>query len=123
MTRLPILVVDDDHAASSALVALINGRGLPADAAGDLATAMALVAQRNYALAVLDYEMPEVNGLELFARLRQVRADLTGVLFTGVVTPALLKRAMDAGISRVLWKPAELEELLAIVDSHSSSGA
>lgn len=120
MTRLPILVVDDDHASSAALAALIVSRGLPADAAGDLATALALVAQRDYALAILDYEMPEADGLELFVRLRQVRAHLPGVLFTGVVTPELLAQAQDAGILRVLWKPAELSELLAIVDAHSS---
>lgn len=122
MTRLPILVVDDDHASSAALAALIVSRGLPADAAGDLATALALVAQREYALAILDYELPEADGLELFARLRQVRADLPAVLFTGVVTPELVKRALDAGISRVLWKPADLDELLATVDAHSSHG-
>ena len=123
MTRLPILVVDDDHASSSALVALITSRGTSADAAHDLATALALVAQRDYALAILDYEMPEVDGLEFFARLRQVRADLSGVMFTGVVTPELVTRATDAGFSHVLWKPADLDELLAIVESHSSPGA
>ena len=122
MTRLPILVVDDDHAASSALVALVTSRGTLADAAHDLTTALALVAQRDYALAILDYEMPEVDGLEFFARLRQVRADLPGVMFTGVVTPELLTRATDAGFLHVLWKPAELDELLAIVESHSSAG-
>jgi len=123
MTRLPILVVDDDHAASSALVALVTSRGTSADAAHDLATALALVAQRDYALAILDYEMPEVDGLEFFARLRQVRANLPGVLFTGVVTPELVTRATAAGISRVLWKPADLDELLAVVESHSSAGS
>lgn len=122
MTLLPILVVDDDHTAGTALAALITSRGVSADAAGDLETALALVAQRDYALVILDYEMPEVDGLEFFARVRQVRADLPGVLFTGVVTLALVARAMDAGISRVLWKPADLDKLLAIVDSHSSAG-
>jgi CheY-like chemotaxis protein len=122
MTRLPILVVDDDQAASSALVALIASRGLAADSAQDLATALALVSQSDYALAVLDYEMPEADGLEFFARLRQVRANLAGVLFTGAVTPELLTRARDAGILRVLWKPADLDELLRIIDAHSSGG-
>jgi DNA-binding response OmpR family regulator len=123
MLRLPILVVDDDHDASTALAALIAARGTATDLAHDAEAALALVTQRDYALAILDYQMPDVDGLQLFGRLRQVRAELTGVLFAGVVTPELAARAVGAGFSHVLWTLTDLPELLAIVESHSSAGS
>ncbi len=70
MSRLPILIVDDEPLACGMLARLLSAYGHQVDTAQDGATALELVEQNSYGLAVIDYNMPGMNGVELFRRLR-----------------------------------------------------
>ena len=74
--RLPILVVDDEADTCNLTAKLLFALGYQADAAQDGRTALRLVDCRQYGLAILDYEMPGMNGVDLFRRIRRARPDL-----------------------------------------------
>jgi FixJ family two-component response regulator len=100
-----VLVVDDDSAVRNALKFVLeiegftvrlypNGQALLDD--GNLPAVGCLV---------VDYRMPDMNGLELVERLRAGDVTLPVVLICSRLSGWLKTRAMQAGVSAVLEKP------------------
>jgi len=66
---------------------------------------------------ILDHHMPMMTGLELAAQLRQQGWRFPILLITGSPSPAIVTRAAELGIEKVLEKPPSEAELLHFVDS------
>jgi DNA-binding NarL/FixJ family response regulator len=62
-------------------------------------------------VVVVDYKMPDVDGLETASRIRHLRPEQVLILYTAFVDPDLERRARDAGVSVVLGKVEGLESL------------
>jgi DNA-binding response OmpR family regulator len=116
MSSLKILVVDDDRSNCDLVSRLLAQQGYDCDVALDGEAALELVAETPYALAVLDYQMPGMNGVELFRRVRELQPDLLGVFLTAYPSINTVFPAIDAGVERVLAKPANARELVAVVE-------
>jgi DNA-binding NtrC family response regulator len=113
---LPILFVDDDPDTCSIVATLLRAWHYEVDTANDGASALALVDQRPYALALIDYRMPGMNGVELFQRMRRRRPDVVGIFLTGFTTIDVVYPAIESGILRVLTKPVDFAELRPIIE-------
>jgi two-component system response regulator DesR len=66
-------------------------------------------------VALLDIEMPGVDGLTAAARLRDGLPDCRVVILTTFGRPGYLRRAMEAGASGFLVKDAPVEDLAATI--------
>jgi DNA-binding response OmpR family regulator len=119
--RLPILLVDDDLDTCDVMSKLLSACGYEADVALDGKTALRLAGQRQYGVAIVDYQMPGMNGVELFRQLRETQPELAGIFLTGYTTIDVVYPAVEAGILRVLSKPADFHELLPIIEEHLGS--
>ena len=64
-----ILVVDDDDAIRALVSTVLRRRGYHVDAARNGVEAMEKIAERRYALVVLDLMMPRMSGFEVLDRL------------------------------------------------------
>ena len=62
-------------------------------------------------VVVVDYKMPDVDGLETAARIRTLRPEQVLILYTAFVDPELQQRASEVGVSVVLGKVEGLESL------------
>jgi CheY-like chemotaxis protein len=62
-------------------------------------------------VVVVDYKMPEVDGLETARRIRELRPEQVMILYTAFVDPDLERRAREVGVSVVLGKVEGLESL------------
>lgn len=113
-----ILIVDDDPSNCKVISKLLSLRGYQVDTAYDGPSALDLVDRRSYGLALIDYRMPGMNGVELYRRIRQVRPGMVGVFLTGYPTIDTVFPAIEAGVQRVLAKPAVTEELFAVVEQY-----
>ncbi len=123
MSRLPILIVDDEPLACGMLARLLSAYDHQVDTAQDGATALELVQRNVYGLAIIDYSMPGMNGVELFRKMRALRPNLDGVFLTGYTTIDVVYPAIEAGILHVLPKPADFRELIAIVEEQIGAAA
>jgi len=112
-----LLVVDDDRSHSAVVVGILTRNGYEADAVDNGQSAVELAATKEFALAILDYQMPELNGVDTFQRIRELQPDLHGVLLTAYTTIDKVFPAIDSGIERVLSKPVDVHELLPVVQS------
>jgi CheY-like chemotaxis protein len=71
-------------------------------------TALQLLDQSCYRLALIDYRMPGMDGVTLFYwHIRGRRPGLVGVLVTACAGPETVTAATDAGMRRVLGKPVD----------------
>ncbi|MCE9553864.1 MAG: response regulator [Planctomycetes bacterium] len=114
-TRDRILFVDDDRSSRWLMKQLLGRWGYSVDVAGSSQEALELIEERDFVLAIMDFAMPETDGVELFRRLRELRPRLRGICLTGYATPAMRQAVLEEGLELVLEKPVVLEELAPIL--------
>jgi signal transduction histidine kinase/CheY-like chemotaxis protein/HPt (histidine-containing phosphotransfer) domain-containing protein len=120
LAGVPALVVDDNETNRHIFVELLSGWNMRAVAVDGSAAALEELDRASstgspYRLVVLDYMMPEVDGLELARRIRS-RPELGEPAMIMVSSAMGLRDAIDwkgAGIRRHLTKPVLASELFA----------
>lgn len=120
--RLPILIVDDEPDTCNLMVKFLSVLGYEAEAALDGHTALRLVDCRKYGLAIIDYEMPGMNGVDLYRRIRRARPELAAVFVTGHTTIDVVFPAVEAGVLRVFQKPVDFQELIPVLEENLAAG-
>ena len=115
-TSPEILIVDDDRSSCEIIAKILSLRGYHVDVAYDGPTALELVEKKTYGLALIDYRMPGMDGVELYRRIRQMRPDVVGVFVTGFPTIDTIYPAIAVGVERVIAKPTGSNELLQVIE-------
>ena len=110
-----VAIVDDDAAVRDSLRFLLEVIGQPVETFASAAEFLKAEKQ-NLACLILDQHMPEMTGIELAERLRADGSDLPILLITGSPSSAIVARAAELGINRVLEKPPNDEELLGFIN-------
>jgi CheY-like chemotaxis protein len=111
-----ILVVDDDRDICRNLSDILTDLGYQVEAAHDGPSALELVRQRPYDVALLDLKMPGMDGLTLYREIKKHRAGTVSMLVTAYANPATAEEALAAGAWKVVSKPVDLRMLLGLVD-------
>ncbi len=112
-----VLYVDDEEAIIFLMKRLLERQGFRVSGYTDPHEALAAVRldPDQFDLAVTDYSMPGMSGLEVAQALRELRPDLPMVLASGYITEELRARAPAAGIRELIYKPNTVEDLCAAV--------
>ncbi len=110
-----ILVVDDKQMMRDSVGSTLQRAGYGVVVASDGNTALSMVAKHRPAAVITDLKMPEMDGLELLARLRQADDQLPIVLMTafGSVNDAV--SAMKKGAFDFIQKPFEGDQLVMVM--------
>jgi len=108
-----ILVAEDDEGLGAVLVRGLREQGYVVDLVPDGETAASYLRFYQYEVAVIDWRMPKLSGLELVTRLRQTGSAVPVLMLTARDTPADRITGLDAGADDYLVKPFDFGELLA----------
>ena len=108
-----LLVAEDDPGLRSVLERGLRESGYVVDAVPDGEEALAFLRTYDYEVAVLDWRMPKVTGLEVVRELRRRGATVPVLMLTARDTPADRVTGLDEGADDYLVKPFDLGELLA----------
>ena len=119
--NLPILVVDENPNAGPVMAKLLSAWGYESDVVQEGSHALDLLEHNHYGLAIVDYSLPDMNGVELFHHMHERDPELTTILLTDHTTIDVVYPAIEAGVLRVLSKPADFVELLPILQEHLGS--
>jgi two-component system, LuxR family, response regulator FixJ len=111
-----VAIVDDDDAVRDSLQFLLEVMGYRVTTFASAAEFLD-ADQQHLACLVVDHHMPEMTGLEMAERLRADGACLPTLLVTGSPSPAIVARAFELGIARVLEKPSSDEDLLEFINA------
>ena len=117
INRPKILVVDDDPAMRRLVTKWLECDGYPVEQAGDGLEAMAAIESSCPDMLITDWNMPQMDGVQLCERVRGLRlANYVYILFLTVRSDANeLVKGLDVGADEFLSKPINREELLARV--------
>jgi two-component system response regulator FixJ len=99
-----VLVVDDDPAVRNSLKFSLEVEGFTVR---DYSCANELLRESEIADAgclVIDYHLPEMNGLEMLIRLRERRVAAPAILITSHPSASVRRHAAEAGV-RIVEKP------------------
>lgn len=112
-----VLIIDDNRDIANCVAALLRTVGHIVLPAYDGLTALALVAEFKPNVAILDLNMPGMDGFEIAKRLRAIAelSPLKIIALTGRDEPESIRATADAGFDAHLIKPTNGEDLLNAV--------
>ena len=112
--RALVLVVDDDAGMRETLADILGAQSIACDTAATAAAAQARVRAGGVSVAIVDNRLPDMPGIELADRLREIDADLPVLLVTGYASAEIAVAAVGR-VEDFLVKPVRPENLLAAV--------
>ena len=108
-----VYVVDDDQGVLGSLRFLLETDGFDVKTFRSGAALLSTVASNGAACFVIDYKMPNMNGIDLANRLRNRDIAAPIILITGYPDDSIPAKAAVAGVHHVLLKPHLEESLVA----------
>ena len=107
-----VLIVDDDNTQADMLRKMLELDGFATESFYDPVTALEKMRESPAHVVVSDYNMPEMNGVELFERLRSGHPDLVFIIITAFGTLETAVDAMKRGVHDFVTKPVDVGELV-----------
>ena len=113
-----ILVVDDDDPVRATIKLLLEDTGLySVQTAQGGEVAINLLKQQTFDLLITDYNMPGMNGYELFKRCKVIKSKLPVLFITGNnLNEEVIEKINSQGNVDCIYKPFNAESLFNIVD-------
>src|SRR5512142_285237 len=111
-----ILVVDDEDMIRDLCYHILSSEGYQVATAPTGSAALEELGRNDMDLLITDIKMPEIDGLELFERVKQLNQDIVTIFITGHGTLDTAIESLMRGVDGFVLKPFTQEELLAAVD-------
>ena len=108
-------MIDDEVNAAAALEKLLQEDGYEVSAANDARAGLSLLEKMDTDIVLTDLRMPGMDGLELLAKVKEIRPETMVILMTAYGTVKTAVRAMKLGAEDYLAKPIDVEELEVIL--------
>ena len=111
-----ILVIDDDRWTREALVSILRRAGYQVTTKESFGQELdAGQFPERYQVAVLDYHLPNLNGLEVARRLKQFQPDCRIVMISSELPNLPELAGQEAVVDRFLAKPFSKDAILEVI--------
>jgi CheY-like chemotaxis protein len=111
-----ILVIDDDPWTREALVAILRRAGYRVTAAAGFDSELAAAATTlNCQVAVVDFHLPSLNGLEVARRLKELQPECRVVMISSEPPDLFPLSGPDPVVDRFLAKPFSKDAILEVI--------
>ncbi|MDZ4793931.1 MAG: response regulator transcription factor [Bacteroidota bacterium] len=115
MTGINILIVEDEQKIADSLKQGLTENGFYTQVAYDGTMGLRLFKQGIFGLAILDINLPGINGYELCKAIRQIDPKVPVMILTAMSTVEDKIEGFDAGADDYIIKPFDFRELLVRV--------
>ncbi len=116
MAKAKILVVDDELKIRESFSDILSLEDFDVDTAQNGEEAINLIEEDFYDVALIDLNMPKVDGMEVLKYLVDHSIDTIGIILTGYATIRTAVDAMKAGAFDYLAKPVKMEEVIMVIN-------
>ena len=110
-------VIDDDEAVRDSLAFLLRSARMDVRAYESATAFLAALPEASGGCIVTDVRMPEISGVDLLRRLRELKVAMPVIVITGHGDVQLAVEAMKIGAADFIEKPFDDDVLLAAVKS------
>jgi DNA-binding NtrC family response regulator len=115
VARYKVLLVDDDSVIRSSIRHYLQLRGMHVTEADSLLTAREKFASATTDAAIVDFSLPDGDGLDLLEHFKSTDPAVPVIVLTGQGSIELAVRAIKEGAEQFLTKPVELPVLHTLV--------
>ena len=110
-----LVIIDDEVNAAAALETLLKEDGYEVARAHDARSGLGLLEKTEPDLVLTDLRMPGMDGIELLAKIKEIRPETMVILMTAYGTVKTAVKAMKLGAEDYLSKPIDVEELEVVL--------
>ena len=117
-----VAIVDDHTVVAEGIERLINESGIAGvvGKAFSVAGCLKLLTQIKTDVLLLDFNLPDGNGLELLQNIKASYPELKVVMLTSHTELSIINRALDSGVSGYIMKNAAAEEIIEGIETVAS---
>jgi len=116
MARVQVLVVEDDRVLRRLLTVKFEKRGFVVGEAGTAEAALKMVEENVWDVVLLDYMLPDKNGLQILERLSELDPDLPTIFMTAHSSVDNAVSAMKGGAYDYLVKPVNPDAVIPKIE-------
>lgn len=106
-----VLLVDDEKEFLEIMSERMEARGMVVTTTNSANKAMSILEKESFDAIIMDFQMPEMDGMEALKAIKNKNPELQIILLTGYATVEKTVEAMKVGATDFLEKPADLEAL------------
>lgn len=118
MGTLKILSIDDEPDIRFALKAIFDHEGWEAFMARDVPEGMTLFKRHRPDIVLIDYHLPQINGLEGVRLLRRASPNVPIIVFTVEESQKVADQFLEAGATDFALKPIKAPDLISRISLH-----
>jgi two-component system NtrC family response regulator len=111
-----ILVVDDSEATCQQLQTLLGREDRPIKVVHDGTTALEYMIEGEFSIALIDYQLPGLDGLDLIREIHDRDLPVTPILMTGYASIPTVVDALKLGAYDFVKKPVDTERLEILIE-------
>ena len=102
-----ILIADDDKTCRDSIQKVLERQGHTVQTAGDIDSALKMLATRHFDLVVCDYRMPGITGIELLIELKARQSRVPVLMISACAHVNTEKAVLELGALDLLKTPSE----------------
>ena len=110
-----ILIVDDESAIRQLLKDFLEANGYTPVAVSDGKTALTQVKQETISTALIDLNLPDMDGLEVMRGIKKQDAGISCIIITGLASKLSAIEAVNIGAYGYIQKPFDFQQLLLMI--------
>lgn len=110
-----VLVVDDEPGMRDFLEIMLRKDGYEVDTASDGAEAIDRIEQKMFDLAVVDVQMPVMNGIDVLQKINEKSPETTVIMITAYASHETAIDAMKLGAYDYITKPFKIDEIKLVI--------
>jgi two-component system, NtrC family, nitrogen regulation response regulator NtrX len=112
MSEEKILIIDDESGIRSSLKGILEDEGYAVKTTESGEQGLNLVRSENFDLVFLDIWLPEMNGIDVLEKIKQIEESVQVVMITGHGTVEAAVKSTKLGAFNFLEKPLSLEKVV-----------
>ncbi len=117
--KYKLLLAEDNLINQKVVLKILSSAGFNADAVLNGSDALSAYSNNHYDLLLMDVQMPEIDGLEVTAKIRKMDFPKNNVPIIAITAHALIgdrEKCLKAGMDEYISKPIKSFELLGLID-------
>jgi len=113
---LSIIIIDDDFAVTVTSANMLDDMGYDVAVSGDGYRAIEIMRWNAYDVALMDIEMPGINGVEIFRQVKRISPLTKVMMMTACSEGSLVREALKEGAFSILYKPLDFDKVLYFIE-------
>jgi DNA-binding NtrC family response regulator len=110
---IKILIIEDEEIVRETLAENLKEKGFIVDGAESAVSALLMIKQSRYDILLVDYRLPDMNGLNLIKEASSISKDSISIVVTGYSSVETAVDSMRMGAYDYLLKPVDIDSLVS----------